>query len=151
MESWVILPYDDNPVARTVVHRTADWALRHGAGLLLVVAGADPAMLGPVWEQARTLVDPAVPVVVQLLSPGDPAAGLRRIVDERPVLAMAAPIGAYTAAHSYRQVVNAILHGRWDLTLILHFAPRRARAEPSPARSWAQRWWLRLTPGHSHT
>jgi hypothetical protein len=110
MSRWIILPYDNSPVARATLHRAAKAVRQTGtcyAGLLLAVAGIDPADLNELAREACMVAGPGVLLDVVLLTPGDPLGDLARLIASRPDAVLAAPLGARGTTPWYREACKA--------------------------------------------
>src|SRR5262245_10111175 len=104
MQNWIILPYDSSPVARAALRRAAK-AVRGDdpcfAGVILAIAGVDPAALDGVVREAQAVAGPDVPLESRLLAAGDPVGALRRLRESVPDAVMAAPLGVQGGADWY--------------------------------------------------
>jgi hypothetical protein len=110
---WLVLPYDESAVARATLRRAARVAAARPmrrAGIMLAVAGSDPAALGPVVERARAAV--AVPVEGRLLGAGDLLGALRRILADLPGATLAVPLGGRGMAPWCARTVAGALRER---------------------------------------
>lgn len=111
MSRWIVLPYDDSPVARAAVRRAAGLGRDAGGGarLMLAVAGVDPAAVPAAIEQARAVCDPDATLDAQLLAAGEPGAALARLAESLPDAIVAAPIGARGDSAWYAAAVRGAL------------------------------------------
>lgn len=136
MNPWVILPYDGSPVARAALRQAARLVgsgERQHAGLIVATAGVDPTALDSMAAQARAVAGPDVPLVVYLLSPGDPIGALQELADSLPAATLAAPIGAQGYAPWYEAACRA---SDIAATMVLFFlTPRELQAAAAPRRT----------------
>lgn len=129
MKSWIVLPFDGSPVAKTTLQRAARETCAHRgpggcAGIILAVAGIDSDhMQGLVVAACRIAGD--VPLEFRLLAPGDPVGDFRRFVATLPHAVLAAPAHPEAGAAWYAAVCRA---GDLDRTTITYFiSPREVR------------------------
>ncbi len=133
---WIVLPYDGSPAARAALRHTAELvrvSSSQPAGVMLAVAGADPALLEPLLRSARAAVGADVVVEARLLAAGDPGGALRRLATELPGVTLAAPIGLRGEGAWYPQAVRAALRGWPRPAFAFYVRPARRRV-----RDW--RW-----------
>lgn len=126
---WILIPYDDSPVARAALHQASHSVRTSGgvyAGILLATTGVDPAALDALTSRALEAAGREVPVDVCLLDPGDPLGALDRLIDGLPDVTLAAPLHAAGNAPWYAE---ACALGGKGHPLMLFFLPQKEIAK----------------------
>ncbi len=124
MTRWIILPYDESPLARAVLHRAAGMA-RDGdggspySGVMLAVTGIDPAAVGTLVREAEQIAGADVPLEVRLLDAGDPIGALQTLVAAQPEAVFVAPLGLHGITGRAPWYAAACRQGGIDHTLVL--------------------------------
>src|SRR5262249_51673319 len=110
MSRWIILPFDNSPLARATLHRAANSVRESGSsycGVTLAVAGIDPTDLDDLALRACVIAGPGVPLEVVLLNPGAPLGALAELVASLPDAVLATPLGAKGDTPWYREACKA--------------------------------------------
>jgi hypothetical protein len=97
MPRWIILPYDQSPLAQAVLRRAARMCreapdVAPYAGVMLATTGIDPADVGRVVREAADVAGLDMPLEVRLLDAGDPIGSLQRLAATQPDAAFVAPL-----------------------------------------------------------
>jgi hypothetical protein len=131
MHTWIILPYDDSPVARAALHRAAYAAGASLAGVVLATAGVDPSGLDRLARRAQVIAGRDLPLEVRLLDAGDPIGDLHRLAATLPEAILAAPLGVAGCAPWYAEACR--LGGLDHALMLFRISPREAKQfEESP-------------------
>jgi len=149
MKPWIVLPYDESPVARAALSRAAQMAKRAStrrryAGLLLATAGVDPSALDALVREAQVIAGASEPLEVRLLSAGDPIGSLHRLVASLPDAVLCAPLAPTGCAPWYAEACR--LGGDSRTLILLFIDPREiTRFEEVLYRAGARRASLPTT------
>src|SRR4051812_42108385 len=109
MYAWIVLPYDESSVARAAVVRVVPLARKSpitSAGIMLAIAGVDPAVGEYVVERARRLVGADIRLGGRLIAAAHPAAALDRLLTQLPNATLAVPLPLFTATNWYSTAVR---------------------------------------------